>query len=309
MHFKRRNFILDGVSTKKDFIEIDNITYELLPIEPSDEKKGRGVNSTVFLAKRADDDDSEPLAIKICNFPKDDENERNLKRKERFEREILAFKKINSEVVKSRVIDLITDGWLKYKEKQFRCFIMEKADYTLLNFLEDQQDLSLQQKLVLCFELLQSFKQLHDLGIYHRDIKPENILFCGGIWKVADLGLIAYRTDDFIIDDHNEKIGPWPWMSPEAVNKARALEHCREAYNIDCNIDEGSDIFQLGKVFWFVLQGEIPNGITSIRDWHSYHNDIYGNLLKPALYFNKSDRPTISDLLSKIRQLGNKHGL
>lgn len=309
MHFKWKNFILDGVATKRDFVELDYVTYELLPLNPLDEKIGRGINSSVFFAKRADDDDNECLVIKICNFSDETESEKNLKRIKRFEREIEALKKVRSMSAQNRVVELITDGKIEFNNRHYRCYIMEKGDYTLNGFLENEQDLGLQQKLLLCLELLHSFKQLHEVGIYHRDIKPENILSCNGIWKVADLGLIAYRNEDFSIDEYNEKIGPWPWMSPEAANKKLALQHCITPYNIDCCIDNKSDVFQLGKIFWFILQGEIPNGILTNRDLHITNDAVYGNLLKPALCFNKSDRPTISELINKMRPLSIRYGL
>ena len=48
-------------------------------------------------------------------------------------------------------------------------------------------------------------------------------------------------------------------MSPEATNKGLGLRN-KASFAFDCAIDDKSDIFQLGQVFWLVVQDEVPTG-------------------------------------------------
>src|SRR5690606_23742422 len=106
------------------------------------------------------------------------------------------------------------------------------------NYL-DKNDISEQQRLLLCVQILNGIKELHSKDIYHRDIKPDNILFVNKTWKIGDLGLVNYRNSDFEIKELGERIGPIGWLSPEAANKY--LNEGKGKHNkhrFDCNIDE-----------------------------------------------------------------------
>ena len=137
---------------------------------------------------------------------------------------------------------------------------MEKAESDLTEYLKTTE-LTIQQRFLICTEILTGIKELHSEDIYHRDIKPDNILFINGTWKISDLGLIGFREDDFKAKEIGMKIGPANWMSPEAFNKMyNEGDGYLNTYGFDCNLDEKSDIFQLGKLFWFIFQGNVPDG-------------------------------------------------
>lgn len=69
--------------------------------------------------------------------------------------------------------------------------------------------------------------------------------------------------------------------------------------------DHQSDVFQLGKVFWYILQGNAPIGNIRRSDFFDGHDDIY-SVLKYMLNHSKKKRPISIDYvineLSRIMQ-------
>ena len=92
----------------------------------------------------------------------------------------------------------------------------------------------------------------------HRDIKPENILVVGDTWAISDFGLCDLVIGSLDLSNDDERIGPVFWMSPEALNKQLG---CAD------QISQGSDVFQLASVFWYVTCGRHPSGIVQENDW------------------------------------------
>src|SRR5262249_29642505 len=97
----------------------------------------------------------------------------------------------------------------------------------------------------------------HERGIVHRDIKPANLVIGDdGRLKVLDFGIAKFRHAD--VDDETEPLsasealktvagtvmGTFAYMSPE-----QALGH---------EVDNRSDIFSLGVVFYELLVGNQP---------------------------------------------------
>ncbi len=185
---------------------------------------------------------------------------------------------------------------------------MEKADNDLATYLEENRfEFTSNQKLTFCVNILNGIKQLHSAGIYHRDIKHDNILVVNGEFKIGDLGLVRFRNNDYGADWVNEKIGPIGWLSPEATNKM--LTNKKDLlYQYDCDIDEVSDIFQLGKLFWYVFQGNLPIGQLLLNDFEIGENDIY-QIIFSMLQYKKVRRPSIENLETLLAPLKIKYGV
>lgn len=178
----------------------------------------------------------------------------------------------------------------------FPFYMMDYADGDLKQYLEEQ-NINKSEKMDLCLQLAEGLNDLNRLGYYHRDIKPDNILiFQGSRWKIGDLGLVTRRDLDF--DRQNELIGPKGWLSPEAMNKY--LAEGRGNKKIDCIIDKQSDIFQLGKVFWYILQGNAPIGCIKRADFLDTDESIYV-LIRTMLNYSKKKR--IKDMSEVVKEL------
>jgi len=254
--------------------------------------ENKGVNSSIFLITDQNKFFND-MIIKICNYAFDDSSQ--VKRVKRFEREISALKYANSKGCKN-VIKIFHDEFIEIEGKKFQYYIMEKADYTLTHLIENKR-LDISEKIRICVQLLNALKELHNLKIYHRDLKPDNILFFDNELKICDLGLMDCANEDFTlnsIDEVGEKIGPFGWLSPEAMNKffteGKELE-----FTFDCNIDDKSDIYQLGKLFWYIFQANLPEGIIDQRDFLINDNEIF-SIISSMLYHNKIRRLALTSI-------------
>jgi serine/threonine protein kinase len=291
MYFKSGNIYLSP-KLHRNVIRYDNVDYIVSPLKQNS-GKSKGGNSNVF--KITDPQAEVELAIK---FSKYDVNSplipfNNIKRISRFGREIEALKTCNSNGFQN-IINYYFDDYKEIGNKKFHYYVMEKADYDLTHYL-DNNDISEQQRFLLCIQILQGIKELHSKDIYHRDIKPDNILFVNKTWKIGDLGLIASQNSDFEIKEEGERIGPIGWLSPEAANKylnegAGKLNK----FGLDCEIDTFSDIFQLGKLFWYIFQGNIPIGQIKRSDFHLKDKEIF-DILNTMLNHSKK-RPKLEEI-------------
>ena len=305
MFTSERSIRLDGAETNEDYFEIDNVTYQALPLDFDNADKGIGINSSVFIARRVDDETE--FAVKICAFY----NSRYPHyRARRFQREIEAMRRAVAHHKTSYVVEILGTTAIPIRHpfgtKMHQAYICPKADGTLAEFLENTPNLVMQQRLLLCAELLNCIDALHSIGVYHRDIKPENFLLFGSEWKVGDLGLIQFREDDSTIDLARERIGPIKWMTPEAFNKQYWIDRNDNQF-VDRNFCERSDIYLLGKLFWYIIQGDIPNGVLKGTDLVVADSDIYGGLLKPMLNYRRSDRPTASVIMQRLLPLRRRY--
>lgn len=279
----------------KNFISIDN-TDRFLTELYSGAESGKGKNSSVFRVIDPNKEDPD-CVIKFCNYHDRLLGSHYEKKRMRFDREVRAMQLAITKGMNS-LLNLINHGTEVIGGCAFKYYVMESADSDLGRYLEENR-LALQQKILLCVDILKALKQLHQLGIYHRDLKPDNIFFVGDQWKIGDLGFITYRDDDFDLDGRKERIGPTGLMSPEATNKAFANVDNNE-FEIDCVINEKSDIFQMGKLFWFILQGDLPTGQVIIDDFKVGDLEIFSNIIVPMMQNGKSRRPSIDDLESRL---------
>lgn len=111
---------------------------------------------------------------------------------------------------------------------------------------EEQKPLSRRSIILKACDIVQQaasgLKCAHEAGLIHRDIKPANLWITkDGIVKVLDLGLVQDINQQGIA----HSLGGTPdFMSPEQ-------SRCEK-------LDERTDIYSLGCVFYFILTGEKP---------------------------------------------------
>jgi serine/threonine protein kinase len=112
-------------------------------------------------------------------------------------------------------------------------------------------------------QICDAFDYLHSNGVVHRDIKPGNFLIEGEHIVVSDFGLAKTYTEDGAarywrgdMTSTDERIGSMPWMSPEL---------CQYTNNKNIPIDHRSDLFQVGKVLWFMHTGNF-SGVPGIKN-------------------------------------------
>ena len=291
MELKWNQVILDKNKPQENYMQVEGIDYILTELSSS-----KATASSVFKAVPISDKNQDDIAIKF--------GKPQGKEYERFRREVAAIRKAN-EAKCMHVVNLLTDDTERISGKQIPYYSMECADDDLCNFL-DSNELSIQQKLFICSQISNSIKELHSLNIYHRDIKPDNFLMIDTDWKVCDLGLIHHRNEDTKLDGYRKGIGPKGFMSPEATNYKYALEN-NALCAVDTLIDNKSDIFQLGKLFWYILQGDVPTGYVERDDFvdddvanAKLTNEIFADCLLPMLQYSKSRRPDIDTLIENM---------
>jgi len=291
-----RKVIVDLSQPTENLISIDSTDY--IPYYLDNTKPGNpGGNSYILKLLKAqefEEEDQYPLIpdliIKICKFELSKFKEEH-HRSQRFKIEIDALVECNN-LTLPNIINVHHYGVAeisnkKGKIKSFRYYTMDYADSDLSNFLKNN-NINFLQRVELALEICESLKLIWKNDFYHRDIKPDNILYVGSQWAISDLGLALKRNVNNIIDDDGEWIGPRGWMSPESMNKFLA-ETKPWGELFDCNIDHQSDIYQLGKVLWYIFQGNSPEGGLRRSDF-LWNNDRIYQVLRTMLNNSKNKR-------------------
>lgn len=301
MRFDNTNIYLSD-DEDYNFIQIGYEDFLLQPLT-NNFYKSKGASSNLFILNDPTGE-IEDRVIKICKSPISWGKDRRLRR---FKREIQAFKRVKTRKL-TGIIEFYKDSPVEIDGEEFLCFIMEKATEDLPSFMERKKfDFTISQKLTFCVSILNGIKQLHSIGIYHRDIKHDNILVVNNEFKIGDLGLVQFQDRDYEFDYADEKIGPFGWLCPEATNKM--LTGGKDIiYNYDCEIDTASDVFQLGKLFWYVFQGNLPLGQILAGDYEIAEEDIY-QVIFSMLQYKKSRRPTIKDIEDLLAPLRLKYAV
>ncbi len=97
-------------------------------------------------------------------------------------------------------------------------------------------------------QLCEALAHAHAAGVVHRDLKPENILIDGkGRPHIADFGLAKLRDDVGEQSATGAIIGTLPYMAPEQIAGAVAVDH-------------RADLYALGVILYEMLTGTLPLG-------------------------------------------------
>ena len=201
------------------------------------ERLGDGGFGQVFLAfdPRLDRD----VALKVLKQP--DPNERVM---ERFFREARAAARLDH----PNIVAVHDAGF-----ENGRCWVaFHFVSGRPLNWYRDQHRLDPPTAARILRDLADAVDHAHRQGVLHRDIKPANVLIDDlGRPRLIDFGL-ARRSDlDSSLTHDGAVVGTPAYMSPE------------QALGFSSQVDERSDVFSLGVIFFEVLSGKRPYSAAS----------------------------------------------
>ena len=295
---KFESTIIDPQKPKDNQINIGGTEYFFINLDSSG--KSKGSNSVILKLYESQNFDLEEIEydipdkiLKIFSIPKASKSYYKGRLEKRFEKEIYCLSKCKDRKYQN-VITIYESGTCKIFDsrrgvnRKYLYYTMEYSESDLKQFIEENPCMDFRSKINLCLNISKGIKELKSLGFYHRDIKPDNIFVMGKTWKIGDLGLISERDEDDDIDKKNEFIGPRGWITPEAMNKF-LCEGKQLEFNYDCKLDHQSDIFQLGKVFWYILQNNTPVGVFKFEDFKSKYNKLYP-IVRTMLNYSKKRR-------------------
>ncbi|MBC6610957.1 protein kinase family protein [Hymenobacter sp. BT507] len=245
--------------------------------------------------------------MKICAYDIDDADNDNILNL--FSREIKALELARDNKCK-RVIELIEKGLCRIGKYDYMYYVMEYADSDLSNHLLSG-NLKPQQKVLICYDLLRGLRELHNIGVYHRDIKHDNLLMCNNECKVADLGLVKFRQETH--PELKKRLGAYGWEAPEAINKYYAERNIswKASYTagVDCIVDDKSDVFQLGKVFWYIFTNKIPVGQLELVNMPIEDSEDIFDAIRKMLLQDKSSRPNVEEAISLFLPIAKRLGV
>lgn len=165
--------------------------------------------------------------------------------KSRLDREMKALQKISH----PNVVKFHDFGTFKENEFEYFYIVMDFVDgQPLTNFVGTVQEAK-------CIDIINSILDtldiVHKEGIIHRDLKPANIIINQkGVPIILDFGL-AKLIDYSSITQTGERVGTFFYMSPEQVTDSK-------------NIDNRSDYFSIGVIFYQMLTGVLPYDATNL---------------------------------------------
>lgn len=194
--------MLDAVKDKLAFVDLKpgDLFNEYELIKPI----GRGGQGEVWLAKRADGQFEQKVAIKILkpiHQPKE-------------EQRFLAERSLLAQLSHPNIAPLISGG--KYSDDRLY-MVLEWVDGSdIITYVKDQ-DLNLEQRLRLFIQICEAVKFAHQSGIIHRDIKPSNVLVNpSGVVKLLDFG-VAKSKDLDLTETQHEQMLTMAYASPEQI--------------------------------------------------------------------------------------------
>ena len=205
--------------------------YEILEI------LGEGGMGAVYKAQ--DRELNRPVALKVIR-PDLAGNKAII---DRFKQELLLAHQVTHKNV-IRIYDLGESEGLKFITMEY----IEGKD--LRGLIQERTKLAPQEAVEIMQQVCRALEAAHSVGIIHRDLKPQNIMRDkSGRILVMDFGLARTLQGDGMTQT-GALVGTMDYMSPEqALGK---------------DLDQRSDLFTLGLIFYELLTGKMPYKADSV---------------------------------------------
>ena len=143
---------------------------------------------------------------------------------------------------------------------------MQLGGSNMRQHVEESGPLSLAQLKSITYGMCTAVEHLHSTGFIHRDIKPDNF-----VWRstpntapmMIDFGIAKRQGEDVsgrpmdTFTRVSEFVGPVFFSSPELIEYAKDKSY---------PVDYRSDVFQLGKVLWYLGTGKVSAGVPARRE-------------------------------------------
>jgi len=192
---------------------------------------GRGGMGEVYLAE--DTESGEKLALKILP----PELTRSPQYVERFHREAKAISSLDHPNI-IKVYEIGEEEGVHYIAMEFL------GGAALGDLLRKRGRLPVSEAVRIIISIAEALECAHSSGIVHRDVKPDNILSDeNGRFKIMDFG-IARITEGTQLTMTGTIMGTPEYMSPEQAGGKK--------------VDQRTDIYSLGIVFYEMLTGRVP---------------------------------------------------
>jgi len=205
-----------------------------------EEKIGEGTMSRVYLAR--DLQQNRRIVLKVLKEHATSQRNEDLIR---FRNETVAISRTEA----SGVVDIHDIG----ETEGFRYIAVEYVEGESLEKIMEREVFLKEEKAVeIVYQLALALRDIHQAGVIHRDLKPANVIVKGEYLqeenplevKVIDFGLA--RLKEFSIQESERIAGTLYYMSPEQSGAVKR------------NVDERSDLYSLGVIFYQLLTGEVP---------------------------------------------------
>ena len=210
------------------------------------EEIGRGGMGSVYLARRADGQFEQRVALKLhrSDITRDD-----------VRRRFLAERQILARISHPNIAGLL-DGGITEDGRSY--FVMEYVDGSTLDKFCDEHRLDVPDRLRLFLSVCEAVQHAHRNLVVHRDLKPSNILVTAdgsvklldfGIAKLLDAGEFAQPAD---LTQAGVRLLTPDYASPEQV--------------LGEPITTSSDVYQLGLLLFELLTGSRPYRLAGLLD-------------------------------------------
>lgn len=179
-----------------------------------------------------------------------------------------------------------------YDESSIMIVMEYLPNGTIIDSLNNKIFMTLNERIEICYKILEGIAYMHERGIAHRDIKPENIVFdLDNNPKIVDFGFSCDHCDN-----KRTFCGTPVYMAPEII--LRKNYHAMKA-----------DIWSFGVTAHIILTMAFPfkfiNKAKYFKDIKNCSLEKYnlcprllGKYIDMCLEYDPSKRPTASELLA-----------